>query len=273
VASNSCHDSCIVQERGDVAQLVERRLCKPEVAGSRPVVSTPFAAKRRVPHAGCVRRLVLAITAVLLVIAAQPALAGPAARAPAYSASVEPIGPALRQRMVGVSWRPGCPVPIRSLALVNIMFWGFDRAPHHGRIIVRKGWGWRIAGVFRTLYVKRFPIRSVRLIEAYNGSDRASMAADNTSGFNCRWRAGVCCQWSQHAYGRAIDLNPVENPFIYNGGVSPPAGRAYLDRSHNRRGMVMRRGVVWRAFHRIGWSWGGDWSGEKDYQHFSVTGT
>jgi D-alanyl-D-alanine carboxypeptidase-like protein len=227
---------------------------------------------------GGVRRLVLAMIVAMLVVAAQPARARSVSqpairRAPAYTASVVPIGPTLRHRMVGVSWHSGCPVPIRSLRLVNIMFWGFDRAPHHGRIVVRDGWGWRTARVFRTLYLKRFPIRRVRLIEAYGGSDRASMVADNTSGFNCRWRAGVCCRWSQHAYGRAIDVNPVENPFIYHGGVSPPAGRAYVDRSHNRRGMVMHAGVVWRAFRAIGWRWGGDWSGEKDYQHFSVTGT
>jgi D-alanyl-D-alanine carboxypeptidase-like protein len=236
-----------------------------------------FAGRRLVTHAGGVRRLLLAIVAALLTLAAQPAHAWPVFPpttrwAPPYTATVKTIGPTLRHRMVGVSWRPGCPVPISDLRLVTLTFWGFDRAAHRGWIVVNRRWGRATARVFRAMYEKRFPIRSVKLIEAYGGSDRASMAADNTSGFNCRWRAGVCCLWSQHAYGRAIDVNPVENPFIFRGGVSPPAGRAYLDRSRYRRGMVMRGGVVWRAFRAAGWSWGGDWSGEKDYQHFSSNG-
>jgi hypothetical protein len=98
------------------------------------------------------------------------------------------------------------------------------------------------------------------------------MAADNTSAFNCRYRAGICCTWSQHAYGRALDLNTVENPYVYAGGFSPANGRQFLDRSLHRRGMIHRHDAVWWAFHAVGWSWGGDWSGEKDYQHFSANG-
>lgn len=78
--------------------------------------------------------------------------------------------------------------------------------------------------------------------------------------------------WSQHAYGRALDINPVENPYVDGAHVSPPRGRRFLDRSDVRPGMVVLRDAVWRAFHRIGWRWGGSWSSVKDYQHFSSNG-
>jgi hypothetical protein len=98
------------------------------------------------------------------------------------------------------------------------------------------------------------------------------MRADNTSAFNCRYRDGVCCTWSQHAYGRAIDIDPVENPYIGPWGVSPPNAAGFVDRTPKRRGMIAHGDGVWRAFDAIGWSWGGDWTSTKDYQHFSSTG-
>ena len=94
------------------------------------------------------------------------------------------------------------------------------------------------------------------------------MAADNTSGFNCRVVGGTS-RWSQHAYGQAIDVNPVENPYVQGSHVSPPAGRAYVDRSRFRRGMAVEGGVLVRAFASVGWGWG---AGFGDYQHFSTTG-
>ena len=130
----------------------------------------------------------------------------------------------------------------------------------------------QILGVFERLFERRFPIRRVRLVDRYDADDRASMRHDNTSAFNCRYVSGTTT-WSQHAYGRAIDINPVENPYVVGSRVSPRRGRAYLDRSDVRPGMVVRRGVVWRAFRRIGWGWGGGWSTAKDYQHFSANGT
>ena len=114
----------------------------------------------------------------------------------------------------------------------------------------------------------------MRLIDAYGANDRRSMAADNTSAFNCRFVSGKPGVWSQHAYGRAIDINPIENPYVVpsSGYVSPPAGRRFADRSRNAPGMVHRRDAVVRAFAKVGWEWGGRWPGAKDYQHFSATG-
>jgi poly-gamma-glutamate synthesis protein (capsule biosynthesis protein) len=136
---------------------------------------------------------------------------------------------------------------------------------------VHRRWAEEIVSVFRRLYARRFPIRRVRLVDRYDADDQASMRHDNTSAFNCRFVAGTTT-WSQHAYGGAIDLNPVENPYVVGSHVSPRRGHRYLDRSDVRPGMVVERGVAWRAFHRIGWGWGGAWSSSKDYQHFSANG-
>jgi hypothetical protein len=75
-----------------------------------------------------------------------------------------------------------------------------------------------------------------------------------------------------HAYGEAIDINTVENPYVIGNSVLPPSGRAYMNRSRVRPGMAVEGGVLVRAFSRVGWGWGGRWSGTKDYQHFSTTG-
>ena len=214
------------------------------------------------------RAVVLALAVAAVAAWGAPARAG----APEYESRIAPIGPGMREMMTGASWRPGCPVGFRDLRLVRMSYWGFDRRAHQGRMVVHRWYADDVARVFRRLYDARFPIRRMRLVDHYGADDHRSMAANNTSAFNCRWRAGVCCRWSQHAYGRAIDLNPVQNPFVWSGGVSPPAGAAYLDRSDRRRGMVFHHDRVWWAFHAVGWEWGGDWRGEKDYQHFSVNG-
>jgi poly-gamma-glutamate synthesis protein (capsule biosynthesis protein) len=213
------------------------------------------------------------LTVVTALSAAIVAGATPArADAPAYGSRISPIGPATRELMTGRSWRPGCPVGFGDLRLVRMTYWGFDREAHIGRMVVHRWYADDVVRVFRRLYEERFPIRRMRLVDHYGADDMRSMRANNTSAFNCRWRAGLCCRWSQHAFGRALDLNPVQNPFVWSGGVSPPAGAAYLDRSDRRRGMVRRHDRVWWAFHAVGWEWGGDWTGEKDYQHFSVNG-
>jgi hypothetical protein len=193
-------------------------------------------------------------------------------RGHAFSASVSTIHGATRELMTGRSWRPGCPVPLSALRVIRMTYRGFDRRWHWGRLVVHRWYTDEIVRVFRHLYEDRFPIRRMRLVDHYGADDRRSMRADNTSAFNCRWRAGICCTWSQHAFGRALDLNPVENPYVFDGGFSPPNGAPFLDRHQHRRGMIHRHDRVWWALHAVGWEWGGDWSGEKDYQHFSVNG-
>jgi len=191
---------------------------------------------------------------------------------PPFTSSVSRIDARTRELMAGKSWRPGCPVGFADLRLVELTYWGFDHVAHRGRLVVHRWYARSIVRVFRRLYDTSFPIRKMVLVDRFGADDHRSMRADNTSAFNCRYRAGVCCTWSQHAYGKAIDVNPVENPFIWNGGFSPPNGEPYLDRSLHRRGMIHRHDTAWWAFHAAGWTWGGDWNGDKDYQHFSANG-
>jgi D-alanyl-D-alanine carboxypeptidase len=208
------------------------------------------------------------VVASLVVASPEPASAGE----PAFRARVERIDARTRRLMTGRSWHRGCPVPIRDLRLLSLRFWGFDRAVHHGHLVVHRRYAGEMVRVFRRLFRARFPLRRMRLVDRYGGDDLRSMKADNTSAFNCRWRAGSPGVWSQHAYGRAIDLNPVENPYVVADHVSPPAGRRFVDRSRRRRGMIHRHDAVVRAFRSVAWRWGGRWRRTVDYQHFSSNG-
>ena len=212
--------------------------------------------------------VVAALAASMLL--ASPGADRPTDRRPAFDASISRIESKLRRRMT--SWHPGCPVALRDLRLLRLTYWGFDDRAHKGRLIVHHAHARAVVHVFKVLYRHRFPIRRMRLIDAYGSDDHRSMAADNTSAFNCRFVAGTS-RWSAHAYGLAIDLNTVENPYVAGGHVSPPAGSRYVDRSTQAPGVIHRHGFVVRAFRRIGWEWGGNWSYPKDYQHFSATGT
>jgi hypothetical protein len=190
---------------------------------------------------------------------------------PTFEGRVERIDPALRERMSGVSWRPGCPVGFAGLRLLTVDHWGFDGAVHRGRLVVNRDHAAGMLRVMRRLFELRYPIRRMRLVDAFGADDHRSMDADNTSAFNCRTVAGTNL-WSEHAYGRAIDVNPVENPYVTDSGhVSPLAGAPFADR-HHAKGVIHAGGPVVAAFGSIGWEWGGNWSWPKDYQHFSAGG-
>jgi D-alanyl-D-alanine carboxypeptidase len=171
------------------------------------------------------------------------------------------------------SWHPGCPVGPSDLRRLRLTYVGFDGGRHVGTLVVNARVVPKVVVVFRKLYRAGFPIRRMRPIDAYHGSDDRSAAADNTSGFNCR--AAVTAgpkSWSMHAYGEAIDVNDVENPYVLGTRVIPPAGSAYLDRTNVRPGMAIEGGVLVSVFGSVGWGWGGHYSGAPDYQHFSSNG-
>ena len=211
----------------------------------------------------------VAVTAI--VVAAL--LAGPAAGAPVdFKATISRLDATQRERMTGVSWQPGCPVALADLRLLTLTYHGFDGGPHTGRLVVHRDAAATLVGVFRRLYAAGFPIRRMRPVDSYGGSDFRSIEADNTSAFNCR-RVDGTSRWSNHAYGRAIDVNPIENPYVTaRGTTSHPASRPYLDRRSARPGMAIAGGALVRAFAAVGWGWGGDWPGAHDYQHFSANG-
>ena len=205
-----------------------------------------------------------AIAAAAALLAGVPAAAS---TPPPFTAKVSPVNWA----DIRFSYRAGCPVPPSQLRTVRLTYWGFDGRAHEGALVVNRRVAQAVVSAFARLYDARFPIRRMVPVSAYRGSDDASMAADNTSGFNCR-RVEGSTSWSMHAYGEAIDLNPVENPYVLGRTVLPPAGRRYLDRTRVRPGMAVERGFVVKAFEAVGWKWGGRWTSLRDYQHFSTTG-
>jgi hypothetical protein len=188
---------------------------------------------------------------------------------PPFTHTVSPV----TRAQLPHSWHAGCPVGPAQLRRLRLGYWGFDGTTHTGTLIVHEDGVDDLVRVFSRLYAARFPIRRMRPIDAYGGNDERSLAADNTSAFNCRYAVGPGTRrWSAHAYGLAIDVNPVENPYLEGARVHPRAGRAFLDRSRVRPGMAVRGGLLVRAFAAVGWQWGGRWSGTPDYQHFSATG-
>jgi len=189
-----------------------------------------------------------------------------------FRAEVSELPESLRATMSGRSWHPGCPVGLAALRLVRLSHWGFDGRRRTGRLVVHRDVADSLVRVFRRLYTTGVPIRRIVPVDAYSASDYRSIEADNTSAFNCRYVDGTR-RWSEHAYGRAIDVNPIENPYVSSAGTtSHAASVAYLRRSPARPGMAVEGGALVRAFDAAGWGWGGRWRGVKDYQHFSASG-
>ncbi len=176
-----------------------------------------------------------------------------------------------RTLMTGRSWRPGCPVSLNALRLVDVTFWGFNGRPHLGHLVVNADSVASIVKAFRSLFTARFPIRQMRLVDYFAANDERSMTNDNSSAFNCRIVPGTST-WSQHAFGRAVDVNPLENPEVQGGKVDPPSARPWANRGLHAVGMIHQGDAAWRAFASVGWKWGGDWTSPKDYQHFSANG-
>ncbi len=192
---------------------------------------------------------------------------------PSFEGHSEPIRGQIAERIEGSSWHPGCPVGLDKLRLLELTHWGFDGDVHRGRLVVHRREAGGVLAVMKRLFHLRYPIRRMELIDRYGADDHRSMNADNTSAFNCRFVAGTT-RWSMHAYGRAIDVNPIENPYVSGSRVSPPAGAPYADRSRNAKGMIHAGDEVVEAFaKKAGWEWGGAWPGARDYQHFSSNGS
>lgn len=199
-----------------------------------------------------------------------------AARAQEMTARQEPIPDAVWNEMQGRSWRPNLECPARKdLVLLTLPFLDFEGQPRLGQMIVAKRVADTVSSVFKELFEsKAFRIQRMELIDKYGGDDAKSMAANNTSAFNCRLVTGGK-RLSNHAYGTAIDINPVQNPWVSKGNTDPPAGREYdteEERSADVIGLIKSDGVVTKAFKGRKWGWGGDWNSLKDYQHFSENG-
>jgi len=188
---------------------------------------------------------------------------------PAFVATIEPLTDSLAAELTGVSWHDGCPVALADLRLVTMPHLGFDGAVHEGELVVHAAVAGDVATVFGGLLARGFPIARMERVESFAGDDDASMAADNTSAFNCREITGGGA-FSIHSWGMAIDVNPVRNPYVKGTTVLPTDGLAFLDRTDIRPGMIIADDAVVAAFAAAGFEWGGSWTRLQDYQHFEI---
>ena len=188
--------------------------------------------------------------AVVAVLVACTVATAASAVTSGFKGSIHEISPALARRMTGVSWRPGCPVPLSGLRVVTATHRGFDGRDHIGTVIVNRDVAPKMLALLRRLYADGFPIRRMTPVDAYEGSDFRSIEADNTSAFNCRFVEGTT-RYSEHAYGRAIDVNPIENPYVTSAGTTAHrASRPYLQRAPFRPGMAAEGRALVRALRR-----------------------
>lgn len=187
-----------------------------------------------------------------------------------WASSIRPIDHTLRARMGG-TWQPTCPVALTDLRYLTVAFRGFDGAAHTGELIVHRKAASGVVGVFHRLFSAGFPIESMRIATDADVEAMPTGDGNTTAAFFCR-AARKQTQWSAHAYGLALDLNPFQNPYHRGDLVLPELASSYLDRSWRRPGMLLTGDAVVRAFAAIGWSWGGSWTRTKDTMHFSALG-
>ena len=179
-------------------------------------------------------------------------------------------GTDLAKRMLGSTWRSDAPVPLQELCLLKVSHVGFQGSVLQGEIIVHQTIVPLALGVFESLYKARFPIEKIRLLHHYDGDDEASMSDNNSSAFNARPLTGQSSGWSKHSYGIAIDINPVQNPYVMRDGCLPPEGEVFIDREVEHPGLIRPGNVCHKAFMDRGFEWGGDWTHVRDYHHFEL---
>jgi hypothetical protein len=196
---------------------------------------------------------------------------------PRFEGGVFRIGPKLRDVLVGRNWKPSCPVPIEDLRVVRVSYWNFRGKVRTGPLVLHERVAKDVLWVFERLFRARFRIQEIKLAakdrpltpEDYWNTSRRSV----TASFNCRPATGSTTVLSQHSYGWAIDINPLQNPYVRNDGTTlRQIAQPFRDRSLHLKGMIHEGDLVVRSFAAIGWEWGGHWHTLKDYMHFSLTG-
>lgn len=171
------------------------------------------------------------------------------------------------KRMIGNSIPDRDKVDIRKLSYLKITYWGFDEKTHVGEMIVNKDIAQEVLDIFKEVYHKKYAIEKIRLIDEYEANDEKSMEDNNTSAFCYRTIANTN-RLSNHSFGKAIDINPLYNPYIVGKYISPNKSKKYIDRNIVRKGTIKKGDDLYNAFIKRGWTWGGNWRGKKDYQHF-----
>lgn len=192
-----------------------------------------------------------------------------------YTAHISPITSEIKSRMLrGHSWHRGCPVPLANLRYLRMTYRGFDGRDHSGEMVVHANVANEVTQIFGELYRNKYPIRKMELVSRYGGNDFKSIEADNTSAFNCRKATGSR-NWSKHSFGKAIDINPIENPYITNKGhIYHKKSYKFRVRKHKNlnhnadKAMLIRGDKAVKIFTKKGWRWGATFREARDLQHF-----
>ncbi|KDE98245.1 hypothetical protein Y900_004630 [Mycolicibacterium aromaticivorans JS19b1 = JCM 16368] len=213
----------------------------------------------------------MALAAAVLV-QCSPTPGSPPAEPSSATATISTTAPVVQQVTaadLGATWHPGCPVAPDELRRVDLDYVGLDGLDHRGALVVHRDVVAEVIAIFADLHRQRYPIAKMQTPQHYPGAvDELSMEDNNTSAFNCRPLPGSTT-WSLHAYGRAIDLNPLFNPYLdRSGDLEPATAGGYLDRHRADPGMLHADDPAVRAFSDRGWVWGGNWHNPIDYQHF-----
>ena len=181
------------------------------------------------------------------------------------------ISDELFSEMQGKSYKADCTVPREDLRYLHVLHMGFDGQTKEGELVVNKAIAEDVLAIFRQLYEAEYPIEKVRLVDEYDADDEASMSDNNSSAFNFRFISHTTTI-SKHGLGMAVDINTLYNPYVktVNGKLSiePANAEAYVDRSGDFPHKIDHNDLCYKLFTRYGFTWGGDWTHSKDYQHF-----
>jgi poly-gamma-glutamate synthesis protein (capsule biosynthesis protein) len=192
-----------------------------------------------------------------------------------FHSSIEHISPEIKKRMIeGNSWREGCPVGLENLRYIQVSYHDYEGKTQVGELIMHKKAANEIVAIMKDLYEMDYPIYQMGLVSDFGADDYRSIEADNTSAFNCREVTGGK-KWSKHAYGLAIDINPIENPYLKKGRHSSHGKSLKFEKRVHQNNLgaqdhalLLKKDKATQSFIKRGWVWGGDWKYLKDYQHF-----
>ncbi len=186
--------------------------------------------------------------------------------APTFVSTVSPV----TAETVWATWNEDCPLHFDDLSLLTLTYWNLDGEVVTGPLVINTRLVNDVIVAFEGLFEIGFPIERMAQVDDYGGDDKAAMRANVTSGFNCRYVDGTE-GWSNHAFGLAIDINPLINPWARKGDFLPLEGTKYADREVVIPGMINVGDEAVTVFADLGWSWGGVWQ-SADYMHFSRPG-
>lgn len=159
------------------------------------------------------------------------------------------------------------------LSYVRVKYVNFLDQDAEGELICSYMIAQDLVEIFYELYQARYQIESIRLIDDFGADDNASMEANNSSAFNYRLSTGTTDDVSEHSWGICVDINPLYNPYVATAAdgslvVEPASGAQYADRTADFPHKIDENDLCYQLFTAHGFTWGGNWTSLKDYQHF-----